>query len=131
MLSDLATFRFDTPRASSDSTCTSAGNRHWSSSGLLPRSMQDGFDGVAGQPPCANICTQLSGSMLGREYRPVRTYLAHRLVRVGRGEQSRAGSNRSTGQATVVAGPVESLMVSDGDRGDAGQGGHPCSTRSV
>jgi hypothetical protein len=53
-----------------------AGNRHGSSSGLRPRSMQNRFDGVAGQPPCANIRPQYSGSMLGRQDRPyARTWL--------------------------------------------------------
>ena len=80
----------DSPRATSRSTSISRAVSPAGPSAAAPDAVpgggEHGLDRVGVQPPGLDLGAQLGGRVLGRERRPMRARLAHRLVGVGGAE---------------------------------------------
>src|SRR4029450_630517 len=73
-------------------------------------------DGVSVKEPRTTLLSQGLRRLLGRERFAVRSRLSHRVVGVGRGEETGRERERGCVQSTVITGTVQSLVVAARDR---------------
>src|SRR5690349_12067557 len=87
----------------------------------VPAGGQHDLDRVAVQASRPDAGPQLGGGVVRRAWRSVRAWLAHRLVRIRRGEHAARRRYRRGGQSVRIAGPVQALTMLHGDGGDRRQ----------
>src|SRR5258708_31932494 len=77
---------------------------------LLADGSKHGIHRIALQVTRPDLSPQFVSSLLARQGWPVRPGLAHGVAGVGGGEDPSSGGYRGSGQAAVVAGPIEALV---------------------
>ena len=87
----------------------------------VPGGTQDRARGVAVEAAFAHLGANDVRRLLPAPGRPMRPRLRQRLVDIGRREQSRSGCDHPARQPARIAGPVQPLVMLDGDRANRRQ----------
>ncbi len=83
------------------------------SADAVPGRHERGVDGIRVESPGSDLGPQLGGGGAGRQRRPVRARLAHRLVGIDGAQDTRRPGDRRAGQAARIARAVEAFPVLD------------------